>query len=145
MNSFTEVERQFSEFSAYLATGTCSPSGGSASLSSSSWSWWPLTDGGGPRPRPYLVTLRPGDALYVPPLWLHAVDSTSGFSASVNVFSPSAEARALEAALYRTPLPFEEAWAIRVTARAVVAYLGLVGQHLGVDLPGAARGLLASR
>lgn len=32
------------------------------------------------------VTLRPGDILYIPPLWLHAARPTEGISISVNVF-----------------------------------------------------------
>ena len=35
---------------------------------------------------PHEVHLRPGDILYLPPLWLHAAEPTAGLSVAVNVF-----------------------------------------------------------
>ena len=192
--ALTDVERRFPDFAQYVATGACAGNGGDGGGTDSGGS---SLGGGGPRHRPYIVTLKPGDALYIPPLWLHAVESHGGvahseaargcnsgggggvhgvactgtdksasadhgagrgdantggsgragggLSVSVNVFSPSAEAAAFEAAIYRQALPFEAGWAPRVTARAAVTYLGMVGSYLGLPLRGTARSLLAAR
>lgn len=35
---------------------------------------------------PHRILLQPGDALYIPPLWLHTASPSEGVSISVNVF-----------------------------------------------------------
>jgi hypothetical protein len=55
----------------------------------------------GPRSRPRVVVLEPGDSLYIPPFWSHSVESLN-FAVSINVFTPSQEGSALETWLYGT-------------------------------------------
>ena len=44
--------------------------------------------------RSLVAELEPGDVLYNPPFWLHHVRAASNFSASISIWTPSAEARA---------------------------------------------------
>jgi tRNA wybutosine-synthesizing protein 4 len=39
-----------------------------------------------PNTHPHDAALKPGDILFIPPLWLHAACPTSGVSVAVNVF-----------------------------------------------------------
>jgi tRNA wybutosine-synthesizing protein 4 len=39
-----------------------------------------------PNTHPHEAILKPGDILFLPPLWLHAASPTSGVSIAVNVF-----------------------------------------------------------
>lgn len=67
-----------------------------------------------PPPAPWTATLRPGDTLYVPPLWFHRVTSAALPGAapplSLNVWSPSAEVLALKEAWSVEPFAPERDW-----------------------------------
>ena len=70
----------------------------------------------GVRP-PIVAELEPGDVLYNPPFWLHHVRAASNFSASISIWTPSAEARR-RAAIERLPLPWEADWPEETTTLA---------------------------
>lgn len=107
----TALERQFPKLLGYLRTGTCDHPGSASGSGSSSLgrgravrngsashnaAWWPSAWGARGRrrraTRPWAVVLAPGDALYVPPGWLHSVEALDA-SVSVNAFAPSTEVR----------------------------------------------------
>jgi hypothetical protein len=59
---------------------------------------------------PFEVTLEEGNILYVPPYWIHEVESVGPkISIAVNVWTDSEENEAFELFM-RAPLPFEDNW-----------------------------------
>jgi hypothetical protein len=76
----------------------------------------------------WVAELGPGDVLYVPPGWIHAVHSGGPAgkpSVSVNVFSVSAEREALDE-IEALPIPFEAEWPRETMLAAVPALIALV-------------------
>lgn len=91
----------------------------------------------------YQVELQAGEALYVPPFWLHHVSALDP-SVSVNVFSRSAEQEAASAAA-SVPFPFEEAWPRGDKVAGLHAFLHLLIEHLGREPCAVATEIVQSR
>lgn len=72
----------------------------------------------------YLVELKAGDVLYMPPYWFHRVKSTE-FSMSLNVWYGS-DLRQISIDAEQVALPFEEEWALPLRLSAVAWYIVLV-------------------
>eukprot|EP00439_Symbiodinium_sp_Y106_P059601 s2467_g8.t1 len=78
------------------------------------------------------ITLQPGDALYLPPLWAHRTSSgAEGPSISLNVFVGSA-AEDVSEQLSQLPLPFEADWPNSTMHAAVAVYLTAFLEEAGV-------------
>jgi hypothetical protein len=133
---YSNIENQFPLFIRYLESGVCSID------SEMNMPWSPLRALS--MRRPYSFELGPGDSLYIPPFWLHSVESI-GTSLSINVFSASDEEDAFNKILFGTPLPFDDSWPSRLTSRAIIRYLDLIAVFLNLDMPIVARGILQTR
>jgi hypothetical protein len=77
----------------------------------------------------YDVELEAGDALFIPPFWLHRVTSLSSISFSVNAWWESKELRTL-ARVGQLPLPFESEWSERCTLFATALYIRMVYEEM---------------
>lgn len=76
------------------------------------------------------VTVRPGEVLFVPPLWGHHVTSLSR-STSISIWSHCPETRRVQNTFRETPLPFPADLSPPVLALAMRLHLGaMVGQIL---------------
>jgi len=99
------------------------------------------------------AVLEPGDLLYIPPFWLHSVESLSseldaavddrrlqqllraGFTASVNMWSAASELKVSDE-LAASALPFESSWALPERRAAAILYISsMVGALLELRGP----------
>jgi hypothetical protein len=70
------------------------------------------------------VILHPGDILYIPPYWLHRVESLS-FSVSVSILSPSEEERIYQEALW-VSVPLSREWPVEDQLWAIHSYVEML-------------------
>ena len=75
--------------------------------------------------------LNAGDVLYVPPFWLHHVETLSD-SISVNIWSDSKAYFTLDT-IYRQAVPFEAEWTFEQLLHACRYYLTSLREHLDWD------------
>ena len=118
--NWTHEELGFPRFLQYTQSGACS----SASVVSA------VAAAGGigrSKARPYLLELKPGETLYIPPYWARRVEGLEPLSVSISGLTRSSEEEAIRSLVHDTPLPFDGAWpGGRLTSRAIVKYFELV-------------------
>eukprot|EP00039_Didymoeca_costata_P021171 m.343640 g.343640 ORF g.343640 m.343640 type:complete len:476 (+) comp23099_c0_seq1:141-1568(+) len=87
-----------------------------------------------------VLTLAPGDILYIPPFWFHAVETLESrstdegsagipleLSFSINIWSEDAHLVSAEN-IFKAPIPFEDTWTEEKTRRALIVYSGMLVQ-----------------
>lgn len=85
------------------------------------------------------VELRPGDALYIPPMWFHRTSASGSHVLSVNIWAISPTHDAAEG-IFTAPVPLEEEWPAPLKATMLARYVvdhvlpKVLGLHRSVEI-----------